>query len=191
MLERRSRFCTPHLFLGSSEFRERVSNANYWSGTGDRFATKVSPATDMDVVEAYYRKHLAPTDAVPYYPKHFAPPPSDDRPLRDRGPQHLAPKNQVTAPLMPEKAVQERSPAAMEQRLARMRILADRVAVKLRNPEGCPSMSVEEVAHALDRSKKTVYRRLSEGSLDWSDRGRVDTRSVKRLLRRKKSVKVE
>jgi excisionase family DNA binding protein len=61
--------------------------------------------------------------------------------------------------------------------------MAERVAKVLEKPAGYPTMSVEEVAHALHRSKPTIYRYVEEGKLNWvASKGRIATASVKALL---------
>jgi helix-turn-helix protein len=60
--------------------------------------------------------------------------------------------------------------------------VAERVARAIKNPAGYPKMSVEEVAHALHRSRATIYRHVNEGKLKWTgSKGRIATSSVKAL----------
>ncbi len=71
-------------------------------------------------------------------------------------------------------------------------ILAKRVAKKLANPAGNPTMTVEEVAHAFSKSKSAIYRWVDEGKklgligkpLTWLDSapGRISTELVRRIL---------
>ncbi len=61
---------------------------------------------------------------------------------------------------------------------------ASRVAKKLEEPKGNPTMTVNEAAHAFGKSKATIYRWIEEGKLDKSGApGRVLTESVMRRLK--------
>lgn len=61
--------------------------------------------------------------------------------------------------------------------------LSDRVAKKLKNPNGNPLMTVGEVAWALGKSTSSIYRFLDEGKLSWSKvHGRISTAMVMSLL---------
>ena len=149
------------LNVSRSEFRETVSNPKNWYGA--RFSIPVRAATDIDVIEDYYLRHFAR---------------SQERELI-----------REPAPSMRQKKIRKAAPSAAPIDSSRMRILADRVAMTLTNPTGNPTMSVEEAAHALGKSKKTIYRYLDEGAttLTWSDApGRILTASVLACLRPKR-----
>ena len=138
-----------------------MSNPKNWYGA--RFSIPVRAATDIDVIEDYYRRHFAR---------------SQERELI-----------REPAPSLRQKKIRKAAPSAAPIDSSRMRILADQVAMKLTNPIGNPTMSVEEAAHALGKSKKTIYRYLDEGAttLTWSDApGRILTASVLACLRPKR-----
>lgn len=164
----------PHQFthLGKEGIRELVSNPKNWSVVRK---VRLSPIIDIDVVEAYYRKHFASSADKP------SEKPSDTQsfPLGDHRPTRLS---------KPKEFPQHSAPTAEVHRLSRMKIVGDRVAIKLKNPQGNPTLSVEETAHVLGRSKPTIYRYLNEGKLVWSEtRGRILTASVKSLLKPRKT----
>jgi len=62
--------------------------------------------------------------------------------------------------------------------------LARCVARKLKDPDGNPVMTVEEVAFACSKSKSTIYRWVDEGKLHCARgvKGRIPTKEVKKLL---------
>ena len=100
--------------LSKNGIRELVSNPKNWSGA--RFKVPLSPGTDIDVVGAYYRKHFASSADKP------SEKPSDTQSLRLG--DHAA-----THSFRQKEFPQRPASAAEVQRLSRMKIVGDRVAI--------------------------------------------------------------
>jgi hypothetical protein len=70
-------------------------------------------------------------------------------------------------------------------------LLAARIAKKLNDPAGNPTMTVEQVAFAFSVSKQTIYRWIDKGfkqgregiQLTWAAHGKIPTALVLRVLR--------
>jgi excisionase family DNA binding protein len=95
--------------------------------------------------------------------------------------------HRVVAPPLVKNATQHSPlPTAEVESLSREEKIAKRVARTLGDPKGHPSMTIEEVASALVKSKPTIYRWIETGKLPGCNvPGRVPTKSVLRLLRQK------
>jgi hypothetical protein len=68
---------------------------------------------------------------------------------------------------------------------ARRIAIGKRVAKKLKDPAGYPTMTIQEAAQALSRSDKTIYRMVEDGRLE-STEGKpvtIFTESVNRRLK--------
>ena len=88
----------------------------------------------------------------------------------------LSPKELSTAAAIP----------GGDRALGQSHDMANRVARKLQNSAGNPTMTILEVAHALGKSQATIYRMLDDGILSRTQmpgRVRIPTESVKSLLR--------